>query len=63
MNSPGRAFPRAELLEHLQGTVLEGAEKTVNVHIRNLRTKIELDPAEPRYIETVFGVGYRFCRE
>ena len=63
MAAPGRAFPRTELLEHLQGTVLEGAEKTVNVHIRNLRTKIEPDPAEPRYIETVFGVGYRFCRE
>jgi DNA-binding response OmpR family regulator len=50
-------------LEHLQGTVLEGAEKTVNIHIRNLRTKIEPDPAEPHYIETVFGVGYRFCRD
>jgi len=63
MGSPGRAFPRTELLEHLQGTVLEGAEKTVNVHVRNLRTKIEPDPTEPRYIETVFGVGYRFCRD
>ncbi len=63
MNAPGRAYPRTELLEHLQGTVLEGAEKTVNVHIRNLRSKIEPNPAEPRYIETVFGVGYRFCRE
>ena len=63
MSSPGRAFPRLELLEHLQGTALEGAEKTVNVHIRNLRTKIEPDPGEPRYIETVFGIGYRFCTE
>ena len=63
MSSPGRAFPRLELLERLQGTALEGAEKTVNVHIRNLRTKIEPDPSEPRYIETVFGIGYRFSAE
>lgn len=63
MNAPGRAFPRLELLEHLQGTALDGAEKTVNVHIRNLRSKIEPDPGEPRYIETVFGLGYRFCRD
>jgi DNA-binding response OmpR family regulator len=62
MSSPGRAFPRLELLEHLQGIALEGSEKTVNVHIRNLRTKIEPDPSNPRYIETVFGVGYRFCK-
>lgn len=63
MSTPGRAISRLELLEHLQGTALEGAEKTVNVHIRNLRTKIEPDPSNPRYIETVFGVGYRFCTE
>ncbi|GAB4273694.1 MAG: response regulator transcription factor [Candidatus Promineifilaceae bacterium] len=60
MANPGRAFTRAELLEHLQGMVLEGAEKTINVHIRNLRTKIESDPSNPQYIETVFGIGYRF---
>lgn len=63
MGSPGRAFSRSELLTHLQGATLEGTEKTVNVHIRNLRTKIEADPSDPRYIETVFGVGYRFCRD
>ena len=63
MSTPGRAISRLELLEHLQGIALEGAEKTVNVHIRNLRTKIEPDPSNPRYIETVFGVGYRFCTE
>ncbi|MBE2224059.1 MAG: response regulator transcription factor, partial [Anaerolineae bacterium] len=63
MSAPGRAISRIELLEQLQGTALEGAEKTVNVHIRNLRTKIEPDPSNPRYIETVFGVGYRFCTE
>ena len=63
MASPGRAFSRLELLENLQGMALEGAEKTINVHVRNLRTKIEPDPANPRYVETVFGVGYRFCME
>jgi DNA-binding response OmpR family regulator len=61
MSAPGRAISRSQLLEELQGIALEGAEKTVNVHIRNLRIKIEQDPSNPRYIETVFGVGYRFC--
>ena len=61
MSAPGRAISRSQLLEKLQGIALEGAEKTVNVHIRNLRIKIEHDPSNPRYIETVFGVGYRFC--
>jgi DNA-binding response OmpR family regulator len=61
MTHPGRAFSRLDLLERLQGIALSGAEKTINVHIRNLRLKIEADPANPRYIETVFGIGYRFC--
>jgi len=63
MASPGRVFSRAELLIQLQGTVFEGVERTIDVHIRNLRTKIEPDPGEPRYIETVFGVGYRFSSD
>ncbi|MCP4428190.1 MAG: response regulator transcription factor [Chloroflexi bacterium] len=63
MAQPGRAFPRLDLLEQLQGIALEGAEKTINVHIRNLRRKIEPDPARPRYIETVFGIGYRFSNQ
>ncbi|NDJ53005.1 MAG: response regulator transcription factor [Chloroflexi bacterium] len=60
MTTPGRAFSRFELLEALQGTALEGAERTIDVHVRNLRSKIEDDPSAPRYIQTVFGVGYRF---
>jgi DNA-binding response OmpR family regulator len=60
MSSPGRVFSRAELLVQLQGTTFEGVERTIDVHIRNLRTKIEPDASQPRYIETVFGVGYRF---
>ncbi|MCP4422388.1 MAG: response regulator transcription factor [Chloroflexi bacterium] len=63
MATPGRAFSRLELLERLQGSALEGTEKTINVHIRNLRTKIEPDSANPIYIETVFGIGYRFASE
>ncbi len=61
MTTPGRAFSRAELLTALQGVAFEGIERTIDVHIRNLRRKLEPDPAHPRYIETVFGVGYRFA--
>jgi DNA-binding response OmpR family regulator len=60
MNKPGRVFSRLDLLEDLQGTSFEGVARTIDVHIRNLRTKIESDPANPRYVETVFGIGYRF---
>ncbi len=60
MAAPGRVFSRLELLERLQGTAYEGYERTIDVHIRNLRTKIEPDPSSPRYIETVYGAGYRF---
>ncbi len=63
MSAPGRVFSRAELLLQLQGTTFEGVERTIDVHIRNLRTKIEPDASQPRYIETVFGVGYRFVAE
>jgi len=63
MHSPGRVFSRLGLLESLQGTSFEGVVRTIDVHVRNLRTKIEADPAHPRYIETVFGIGYRFVEE
>ena len=63
MSVPGHVFSRAALLEKLQGIAFESIERTVDVHIRNLRTKIEPDPSSPRYIETVFGVGYRFRSE
>jgi DNA-binding response OmpR family regulator len=59
LGAPGRAFTREQLLARLAETGFDGFDKTLNVHIRNLRTKIELNPAEPKYIETVFGVGYR----
>lgn len=60
MSTPGRVFSRLELLERLQGVAYEGYERTIDVHIRNLRTKIEPDPSNPAYIETVYGSGYRF---
>lgn len=61
MAAPGQVFTREQLLERLQGNDYEGVERTIDVHIRNLRRKIEADPSRPRYVETVFGVGYR-CR-
>ena len=63
MSAPGRVFTRLELLDRVQGTSYEGYERTIDVHVRNLRTKIEPDPRHPRYIETVYGVGYRFAAE
>jgi DNA-binding response OmpR family regulator len=63
MSAPGRVFSRSELLLKLQGTTYENVERTIDVHIRNLRTKIEKDPSKPEYIETVFGVGYKFHPE
>ncbi len=60
MAVPGQVFSRANLLERLKGDMFENVERTVDVHIRNLRAKLEPDPANPQYILTVFGVGYRF---
>jgi DNA-binding response OmpR family regulator len=60
MRHPGRAFSRLELLEQTQGYAYDGYERTVDVHIKNLRKKLEEDSAQPRYVLTVFGVGYRF---
>ncbi len=61
MASPGRVYSRDELLDVLGGVASVG--RTVDVHIRNLRSKIEPDPTNPRYIETVFGAGYRFVAD
>jgi two-component system, OmpR family, alkaline phosphatase synthesis response regulator PhoP len=59
MAAPGRVFTREMLRQRLEGEEYEGVERTIDVHIRNLRRKIEPDPASPRYVKTVFGVGYR----
>lgn len=63
MRHPGRAFSRLELLERTQGYAYDGYERTVDVHIKNLRKKIEADSSNPKYVLTVFGVGYRFNAE
>jgi DNA-binding response OmpR family regulator len=63
MATPGRAFSRMELLERLQGEAYAPYERTVDAHVKNLRAKIEPDPSDPRYILTVFGVGYKFAKE
>jgi DNA-binding response OmpR family regulator len=57
---PGRVFSRLELLDRVQGYAFEGYERTVDAHVKNLRQKIEPEPKQPRYVLTVYGVGYRF---
>ena len=59
MGAPGRVFSRLDLLDVIQGVRYEGYERTIDTHIKNLRSKIEADPRKPQYIETVYGVGYR----
>ncbi|MBE0411965.1 MAG: response regulator transcription factor [Anaerolineales bacterium] len=61
-SQPGRAFTRLQLLDAIQDNAFEGYQRTIDAHIKNLRAKIELDPKKPRYIETVFGIGYRFIK-
>jgi DNA-binding response OmpR family regulator len=57
---PGRGFSRGELLDNVWGSDFDGFDHTVNTHINRLRGKIETDPAKPRFIHTVWGLGYRF---
>jgi DNA-binding response OmpR family regulator len=58
---PGKVFSRAELLEKVFGYDYEGLDRTVDVHMMNLRKKIERDPAQPVFLQTVYGVGYKFA--
>ena len=60
MSSPGRVFSRLDLLDVIQGVRYEGYERTIDTHVKNLRSKIEPNPRKPKYIETMYGVGYRF---
>jgi DNA-binding response OmpR family regulator len=59
---PGRVYSRYELINHVQGYDYEGYERTIDVHVKNLRKKIEPDAQHPRYVETVTGVGYRLAK-
>jgi len=57
---PGRVFSRASLIEEALGYNFEGFDRTIDVHILNIRRRLEPDPSHPRYIKTVYGVGYKF---
>jgi DNA-binding response OmpR family regulator len=59
--SPGRVFSRFELINRVQGHDYDGYERTIDAHVKNLRRKIEPDAGQPRYVQTVHGVGYRFA--
>jgi two-component system alkaline phosphatase synthesis response regulator PhoP len=58
---PGRPFTRAQLLDRVYDMNFDGFDRTVDAHIKNLRRKIEPDPRNPRYIQTIYGVGYKFA--
>jgi len=58
---PGRIFTRSQLLDALRGIAFESYERAIDTHVKNLRRKLEPDPRQPRYVLTVYGVGYRFA--
>ena len=60
VRQPGRIFSREQLLEAIHGVAFDGYDRSVDSHVKNLRRKIESDPRQPSYIQTVYGVGYRF---
>jgi two-component system alkaline phosphatase synthesis response regulator PhoP len=60
---PGQTFSRAQLLDRLHGVAYDGFDRSVDAHIKNLRHKLEPNPAEPSYILTVYGIGYKFTDE
>ena len=60
MSKPGRTFTRFQLLDSVQGVSFEGIERNIDGHIKNLRAKIETDPRNPVYVQTIYSVGYRF---
>lgn len=61
MRNPGKAWSRSELLDQVWGHEFTGDERTVDLHVRRLRTQVEPRPDTPRYIETVWGTGYRMA--
>ena len=60
---PGRIFTRSQLLDSIHGLAFESYERAIDAHVKNLRRKLEDDPGRPRYVLTVYGVGYRFAEE
>jgi len=61
IKEPGRVFSRLELLEQAFGFDYDGLERTVDVHVMNLRRKVEPSLEEPIYVQTVYGIGYKFA--
>jgi DNA-binding response OmpR family regulator len=61
--SPGRVFTRAQLLDAVHGEAFEAYERAIDAHIKNIRRKLEPVPQQPRYLLTVFGVGYRLAED
>jgi two-component system, OmpR family, alkaline phosphatase synthesis response regulator PhoP len=61
VREPGRTFTRAQLIEKVLGFDYDGFDRTIDVHILNLRRKLEPDPTHPKYITTVYGTGYKFA--
>jgi two-component system alkaline phosphatase synthesis response regulator PhoP len=61
--NPGQTLSRAQLLDRLHGVAYDGYDRSVDAHVKNLRRKLEVDPAEPRYVLTVYGIGYKFTDE
>ena len=62
MQHPGHVFTRLELLEALRGSTYRSFERSVDSHVKRLRQKIETEPSDPKYVLTVFGVGYKFAK-
>ena len=60
---PGRVFTRSQLLDAVHGVAFESYERAIDAHVKNIRRKLEPDPRDPRYVQTVHGVGYRFRDE
>ena len=61
VREPGRVFTRGQLLEAVHGVAFESYERAIDAHVKNIRRKLEPEPASPRYLLTVYGVGYRFA--
>jgi two-component system, OmpR family, alkaline phosphatase synthesis response regulator PhoP len=57
---PGRVFTRSQLLDAVHGVAFESYERAIDAHVKNIRRKLEVDPGDPHYLQTVHGVGYRF---
>ena len=60
---PGRVFTRSQLLDAVHGVAFESYERAIDAHIKNIRRKLEPDPARPRFVQTVYGVGYRVAEQ